>query len=81
MRRPVGARAVERGPTSRSALQVTVATPLRTRDAAMPGYGIPHLTKLRGIGAPDVRDGNAKVERLPGGYLRVTARDDTRRHG
>lgn len=51
---------------------------LLARQDLVSGVQVPHLEKLRAAHAPDVW-ANARIERLPGGYLRLVPRDPTRR--
>lgn len=50
------------------------------RDELIPGSKLSHQQKLERTGAPDLRDGNARVEHLTNGYLRVHPIDADRKH-
>ena len=61
-------------------LRIDGAQPQISRQQLVPGCGVSYDDKLRAAGAVDLRD-NASLERLPGGYLRVTPKDPAKRHG
>lgn len=68
-----------RGTPTTTSVRLDVTRPLVTRDSQVPGHGVSHSEKLRGERAVDLRD-NVVVERTGNGFLRVRARDGTKRH-
>lgn len=51
----------------------------QSRQGMIPGATLSHAEKLRTSHAVDLRD-NVKFTPLPGGYVRVTPLDPTKRH-
>ena len=63
-----------------SRLSLDASRPRQSRQDMIPGSTLSHAEKLCAARAVDLRD-NAEFTSLLGGYLRVTPRDPTKRHG
>lgn len=59
---------------------VEVAPRPTTRESLIVGAGQSYVQRLRDARAVDLQ-GNARLETLPGGYVRVHALDSNKRHG